>query len=99
MQIGVVPDCPRRIRVRQVGTLKAKQAKIPVSTLPGSSFRNCAIIATATRRGHRSRFVQLLNTIFFLSSTCYLEINDSSIFVKKGPPILKSLITPCPDEV
>jgi hypothetical protein len=32
MQIGVVPDCCRRIRVGQGGTSQAKQGKNPMST-------------------------------------------------------------------
>jgi hypothetical protein len=31
-QIGVVPDCCRRIRVGQGGTIQAKQGKKPMST-------------------------------------------------------------------
>ena len=78
VQIGVVPDCCRRIRVGQGGRVRAKQGKNRMST-PSALSRAPADFGTVTGSATRKVSVQnaLLNRrLFYSSKAAILFLND-----------------------
>jgi hypothetical protein len=76
MQIGVVPDYCRRIRVRQGGTGEAKQGKNPMSTATAFFFvQRGSAEGVGCARHIELAFAPLLNRLstITVSTTFYLK--------------------------